>query len=383
MGALEQSRGKVLVHGRRDEHLFRLPHELRQPTPAAGVQLREHVVQDQHRSGTRGRVVGHVHVPGPQAQREGDGPGLPVGRVALGGCVSQADQQIVPVRTHQGDAALALLALHSFEGVHHEPVEVRHGEVGEGVLVRTRGHGGALVLEPDVLGALRELLVGTVHLGLQGLEKLEPRGHQSRAGPCQLVVPHRERRPVRVREGPGTASGLEQGVALLQRTVVVRTGRGEHGPHGRGEVVQEPPPVGRITLHQGEVLGGEQHGVQCPERLPGAHGCGAVDPHAVGPRRIELVLQHRALPTAVHPQPDDRTLRVRGDQGPVAGDTVGGQGRGPVDRLHDVGLAHAVGTGEHRESRSQCEVQTGVGPVVQQREVVYEHTITGWADGPA
>ena len=234
-----------------------------------------------------------------------------------------------------------------------------------------------------MLGSVRELLVCPIHLGLQGLEQLQPRAHHGRAGAGELVVPHRERRTVRVREPPGAPRRFQQGVALLQRPVVVRARGTEHRPHGRGEIVQEPPPVGGIPLDQGQVLRGEQHGVQGPQGLTGADRGRPIDPHAIGPCGIEFVLEDRALSPAVDAYPDDRLVGSRGDERSVARDTVGAQGRGPVDRLHDVGLAHTVGSHEHRESRGEREVQTGIGPEVREGQVVYEHTITGWADAPA
>ena len=287
------------------------------------------------------------------------------------------------MRAHKGQASLALLALHALERLHHQVVEVRHGEVRKRPLVRARGHGGALVAERDVLGAVGELLVGAVHLGLKCLQQLQAGAHHGRAGTRQLVVPHREGGTVRLVEAAPAAGGLQQGVALLQCSLVVGAGRGEHRPHGCGEVVQEAPPVRGIALDQGQVLRGEEHRVQRAERLARTDGCRPVDPDPVGACRVELVLEHRALPGPVHAGADHRPFRTGGDQRAVARDPVRSERGRPVHGLHDVGLPHAVGPHEHREPRGQREVEGVVGAEVQEREVVYEHTITGWAVEPA
>ena len=78
--------------------------QLGQPVPAAGVQLGEDVVEDQHRLD----AVGAQQVVRGQPQRQREGPGLAVAGVPLGGQVAEGQRQVVAVRADQRDTAFDL-----------------------------------------------------------------------------------------------------------------------------------------------------------------------------------------------------------------------------------------------------------------------------------
>ena len=102
-----QRRGHVGGDRRGDQHLLGAGDQLGQLVAALGVELGEHVVEDQDRV----VAVGAQQVVRRQPQRERERPRLAVAGVALGRQRARAcSTQVVAVRADQGDAAVELVA---------------------------------------------------------------------------------------------------------------------------------------------------------------------------------------------------------------------------------------------------------------------------------
>jgi hypothetical protein len=81
-----------------------------------------------------------------------------------------------------------------------------------------------------------------------------------------VAVPHVQRAEVDL--PPAAAGALEQRVPLPQHPVVVGTHTGIARVPQHQQVVEEPPPLGRVALDHREVLGCEEHRAQDAEDLP-------------------------------------------------------------------------------------------------------------------
>src|SRR5690242_6335443 len=121
-----EHRRDVGGHRRGDQDLFGPGHQRGQPVPAPGVELGEHVVEDQHRvlaALAEQREAG-------QPQRERQRPGLPVAGVAAGRHAADRQLELVPVRADQADAALKLAGPDGGQRLQQGGLD--HGRLGTG-----------------------------------------------------------------------------------------------------------------------------------------------------------------------------------------------------------------------------------------------------------
>ena len=241
---------------------------------------------------------------------------------------------------------------------------VRAGRQLEGGLVGHRRLGAGRALGHRVVRR-RDVRPERLHEGQAGREQL-------RAGAREVGVPHTEGGQRRVGAAALTSrdpGGLQQRVALLEHPVVVGADPGEaRGPLDQ-QVVEEVPPLRRVTLDQGEVLGREQHRADQAQQLAGPGERGPVHPGLVGATGVDLHLEDRLAPVADHGRPDHGMVRTQAHQRAVAGDPVRGERRDVVDRLDQVGLALAVAADERRHPGAERDLGLRVGPEVVQREV--------------
>ncbi len=286
-----------------------------------------------------------------------------MGGVALGGQLTQLENHIVPVRSHEGHAPLDLLLARLGEG---------RQKLGAEILARVRLAGrGRLVLQRDRAAAGSQLLVRLVGQRLERRDQVQALGEQLGAHPREVLVPHVERGQV---HGPaavpaGKGGGLQERVALLEHPLVVRA----HSRHPRrpcrDQLVQEPAPLTGITLDQCQVLGREQHGPYDPQHVPRSDLRRPVDAGAVGLAGVQLQLD-QLLPLALPDlRPDDGPLGAHADEGGVGGDAVAAERRQVADRLDQVGLALAVGADEGGDARVQRDLDPGVRAEVGQRKM--------------
>src|SRR5689334_11509517 len=97
--------GHVSADGSGHEHLLGRRDQLGEPVPALGVELGEHIVEDQHRF-TPVRTEQFVRR---QPQRERERPRLTVARVPLRRQVPEPEYDVIAMRTDQRDTALELV----------------------------------------------------------------------------------------------------------------------------------------------------------------------------------------------------------------------------------------------------------------------------------
>ena len=167
----------------------------------------------------------------------------------------------------------------------------------------------------------------------------------------------------------GPAPDLSSALRCLQHPVVVGADAGEARRARDQQVVEEPAPLGRVALDQRQVLGGEQHGAQDAEDLPGPRHRRPVDPGPVRPAGGDLDLDEQRPVVAHHLAADHGALRAEAHQRRVLRDPVRPEGGEVADRLDQVGLALPVGADERRHARVQRELDLGVGAEVGQREM--------------
>ena len=165
--------------------------------------------------------------------------------------------------------------------------------------------------------------------------------------------------------GPGPVAGasaqhgggrLQQGVALAQHLVVVGAHPGPAGLARDEQLVEEPAPLRRVALDQGEVLGREQHGAQRAEHLSGPLHRRAAEPGTVGPAGVELELDQRLAPVAHDHAPDHRLAGAEPHQRLVGGHPVARERGEVADRLDQVGLALSVEPDQRRDPRTQRQL---------------------------
>ena len=110
------------------------------------------------------------------------------------------------------------------------------------------------------------------------------------------------------------AGGLQQGVALFQHPVVVAARRGMLRNEADQQLVEEPAPVGRIALDQGQVLGRKEHRLADSQDVPGPDRVAAVDPAPVGPAGVDFQFQDGGLVPADQPGPDQGPFGTEAQQ---------------------------------------------------------------------
>ncbi len=290
--------------------------------------------------------------------------------VALRRELPQLEHQIVAVRADQRHPALDLSLTGLAERRQQHAVQLLAGRgVGHRRARRTA------VLQRQRPAARRQLLVGLVRERLKRGDQIEPLRQQlgTRAG--QMLVPDVQRRQIHLPPAVPARQrrGFQQGVALLEDAVVVRTHPG-HPRRTRGDqLVQEPPALPRVPLHQRQILRREQHRPDDPQHIPRPDLGGPVDPGAVGLARIELQLD-QLLPLALDDRgPDDRPLGAHPHQRGVRGDPVAAERGEIADRLDEIGLALAVGAHESRDARIERNLDPGVRAEVGERQMRYVH----------
>ena len=165
----------------------------------------------------------------------------------------------------------------------------------------------------------------------------------------------------------------QQGIALLERLGIVHLHPGPPRLPGHQQGVQEGPAPRRITLHQGQVLRGEQHRPQGAQDVPGPRHRGAPQLRPVGAAGVDLQLQHRLAAVVVHCPADDGVLRPHPHQWLVGTHAVRAQGREIARGLHQVGLALTIAPHEHGHPGRQVQVRLLVGAEVTDRQVAQSH----------
>jgi hypothetical protein len=211
-------------------------------------------------------------------------------------------------------------------------------------------------------------------------DKGQPAGEQLGARTGQLVIPRIERRRYRRRQRSGRRAGRRPGAwqtatrgfqqcrPLPHHPLIIRTHRGVPRCGGHQEVVEEPPPLRGIALHHREVLRCEQHRAEYSEDLAGPWQRRPVQPHPVGPARIELDLHEGTSLARRDRRPDDGAVRAVADERGVRGHPVAAQRGDIADRLGQVGLPLAVRPAQGRHSRREHQVRRGVGPEIGECE---------------
>ena len=210
-------------------------------------------------------------------------------------------------------------------------------------------------------------------------EGAQPRREQLAAGRGQVRVPDVQggRRLGRRRSAPGPpAQRLEQRAALLEDPVVVGPDPGEPRPAGHHQLVQEPPPLRRVALDDGQILGREHHGPQHPDQLPRPAQRRPVQLGPVGLARGDLDLQlqlPRIVQPGLHPRPDDRPLGPEPHQRDLRGHPVRRQRRQVLDRLDQIRLPLPVGPDERRHPGPERHIHLRVRPEIGQLQMIDEH----------
>ena len=180
-----------------------------------------------------------------------------------------------------------------------------------GRIVRQRERRLVLGLGGVAGRAARHRGVGVAEVGPQVGDQGETLGEDLGADPGEVGVPDAQRGQGCLLVAPSistaarVAGGLQQGVALAQDALVVGPGAGEARGAQHEQVVEEPPPLGRVSLDQGEVLRGEDHGADEPDQVAGLRQRRLVDPGAVGLAGVDLHLEHGGASVAHHRRPDD------------------------------------------------------------------------------
>jgi hypothetical protein len=166
----------------------------------------------------------------------------------------------------------------------------------------------------------------------------------------------------------------QHGVAAAQDLVEGLGGGEEAGPAAEHRAVEEPPPVGRWSTHDRQILGREQHHVERAE-VPGHR------PHwlVVDQRGLALGLDHDAV-AALELVPGD----ARAQLGPLRavpddlGEAVGAKRpqRGQhVHRLEEVRLALAVVAREDVEPRPRRQLERRQVAHAAKRERRDQHVV--------
>ncbi len=262
-------------------------------------------------------------------------------RVPAGGQRVDGEEHVVAVRADEGDAALDLAAPHPGQG-RGEPLDRRR-------LLRLLVD-RALRLEGDPLIGAGDDRVLLRDDRLEVREQRRPRVEQLAAGGHEALVPDREGLGV-----DHAAAAAEQAVALPQRLLVVADHAGQPGRALHEQLVDEAAAGGGLAPHDREVLRCEQHARHVPRDLARADR-GAVE---LGPVRPDPV--HEDLGQHLPVRGDDRradhgAVLAGADEGRVAGDPVGAEGREEPDRLDQVRLALPVAAGEHVRAGGEDEL---------------------------
>ena len=198
-GDIPQLSGDILTHGRGDEHLLGFGEQPDELLTSGRIQLRKNVIQDDHRF----HAILALHEERAEPQRQGEGPGLPVGGETLGWLGSQHEHEVVAVRADQRGAAVHLLGalvgvglqqrgLRDLRGEQRQlgcrvafelRIPQQHTHLGQ---VRVHGRGVRHVRGPGLRG---EPGVGLRNVWCEVVGDLHPRGHDLPARRSQLCVP--------------------------------------------------------------------------------------------------------------------------------------------------------------------------------------------------
>ena len=377
-GALEPVRD-ILPHRRGDEDLLHARRDIGERGPPMSVEFGEDVVEQQHRLDP----VGAEQLERPEPQREGERPRLAVAREALGRLVTEAQDEIVTVRPHEGLAPVDLLPAPPAElGEQHRLDQIGVGQLG---LVR-----GALHAEPIGHGGgprLRcQAAVGLDDEGPQPPDQIHPPGDDPRPQPGQSAVPHVER--VEHRGGvlappaPQRPGGrLEQRRALAQDRGVLAEVAAERRAPLHHQLVQESTALGGLSPDQGQILGREEHGLDHAEDVPEPPARRGVEAGPVGAAGVESQFHGEFAPGVMGEGAYQRRVRPAPDQGRIRGDPVGSERGQHPDRLEDVGLSVTVASHEGGDPRSELQLQQGPGAEVEKPQMTQVHTGSGGGSG--
>ncbi len=253
-----QGRVQVVRTRRRDERLRQLGDAADEVRPPLGIELREHVVEEQER---RTAVEFRQEVQLGQLEGQDGGPLLAArgepGEVPAG----QLEGQVVAMRPDQGRAIPDLLV-----GGLGKASDQR---VARRLRRACRGVGD--VAQPErARGRLlrRDLRVGgRQRLGEVGQE-LESLGDDLAAGLDEGGVPVAQL----VARRAFLPDGAQQAVALLERARVGRLGVGVPGRARRRELIEGGSAQRRGACHQEHLLGGEDHDPEMVAERRGAPG---------------------------------------------------------------------------------------------------------------
>ncbi len=183
------SLGDVGADGGGDDHLLGLGRDQRQLLAAAGVELGEDVVEQQHR-GLMVRRVGALQLEAAQPQRERHRPALAVAGVAAHRQLTDAQVEVVAVRADQVHAPFELGRAHPDQlgsSAVRKRLDRRHlvgGQFGQH-LGEARG-----VVQAQPGAGRRHLRVRGHRVRTQVADRLEPRRQQLAAVLGQMGVPH-------------------------------------------------------------------------------------------------------------------------------------------------------------------------------------------------
>ena len=310
-------------------------------------------------------------------------------RAALDLPTAQVGHGRLQPRGGGGHVPQALLVLHP---------GLRPGDgIGPALVGQETGAVGQCGLAGGVGGPLADGGVGALQPGAQARDDVDPCGDQAGGAGGELGVPDLqggEHGAGGAPRGAVGAGGLQQAGALGEDLLVLGARGGQGGAQRHGEVVQEATAPTRFPGHEDQVLGGEDDRAQHPEQVART-ARPPVEAGPVGLARDDLDLNDAGALATDHLGAHDGAagLLLTGpgpsDQGGLGADAVAGERGEVADRLHQVGLALAVGPDQGRGPGLQAQDQVVVGPEVIQRQVRDVHPRvpggvrprSGWALG--
>ena len=281
---------------------------------------------------------------------------------------------ILTMRTHQGHAALNLIAPTLRKTAHQSLLEVLNAHQRR-MLDRAFTHArknSRLIVETNLFRAVRKPRVGTAKLRQKTLQQTKTRRKQLSAQGRQLLIPDRQGTQS-VLVPRLTLHGFQQRITLPQNPLILATVPGDHRTQRAGQIIHKTTTTGGIPLHQLQILRGKQHRAGNTQRLLGAHWRGTINAHPITLPRSNLKLGHCLLRTAHRTGANIGARSTRSNQRPVMAHTVRRERRRIVDCLNNIGFPHTIRAQKHRNSRRKRQAQQSVRAVIQQRNMVDIH----------
>ncbi len=214
-------------------------------------------------------------------------------------------------------------------------------------------------------------LVGLRHPWAQAFDEVRAPVDDRRADLHEAVVPELQCGQLALGDACATRR-LEQAVALPEHAVVVRQDAGEPRRELNEQLVEEPAAARRLSAHEREILGSEEHGRDVARELPRLHG----DPVHLGAVRagpVQLHLEQHVTVRVLQSCAHDRRVDPAPDEGLVARDPVRSEGAQVRDRLDEVGLALPVGSDEHVRPGHERDLERLVVPEVDEAQLRDDH----------